>query len=26
VVFNLTQHGNIKRVVLGEMIGSRVGP
>ena len=26
VVFNLTRHGNIKRVVLGETIGSRVGP
>ena len=26
VVFNLTQRGNIKRVVLGETIGSRVGP
>ena len=26
VVFNLTRHGNIQRVVLGETIGSRVGP
>ena len=26
VVFNLTRRGNIKRVVLGEPIGSRVGP
>jgi uridylate kinase len=26
VVFNLTRHGNIKRVVCGETIGSRVGP
>jgi uridylate kinase len=25
VVFNLNQHGNIKRVVMGEKIGSRVG-
>ena len=24
IVFNLNQHGNIRRVVLGEKIGSRV--
>jgi uridylate kinase len=25
IVFNLNQHGNIRRVLLGEKIGSRVG-
>jgi len=25
VVFNLTQAGNIRRVVLGEPVGSRIG-
>lgn len=25
IIFNLNQHGNIRRVVLGERIGSRVG-
>ena len=25
IVFNLNQHGNIRRVVSGEKIGSRVG-
>ena len=26
VVFNMNQHGNIKRVVLGERVGSTVSP
>jgi len=26
VVFNMNQHGNIKRVVLGERVGSKVTP
>jgi uridylate kinase len=25
-VFNMNQHGNIKRVVLGERVGSTVSP
>jgi uridylate kinase len=25
IVFNLNGHGNIRRVVMGEKIGSRVG-
>jgi uridylate kinase len=26
VVFNMNQHGNIKRVVMGERVGSKVTP
>ncbi len=26
VVFNMNQHGNIKRVVMGERVGSSVTP
>jgi uridylate kinase len=25
-VFNMNQHGNIKRVVMGERVGSKVTP
>jgi uridylate kinase len=26
VVFNMNQHGNIRRVVMGERVGSKVTP
>jgi uridylate kinase len=26
VVFNMNRHGNIKRVVMGERVGSKVTP